>query len=185
MADYLAKTTITTAGISIHHVPFPRCSVKSKLTEWAMKEWQEQWDHNGVGRSTHEVLPKVSLKPAGCLRELIIFVSGHGPFPVYLKRIARCPEENCACGKLGNPLHYVTECHLTESFHFTKPVEVNRVAWMRAVAGNKLSRNKIVQLVRILAVNEALIKLLAVRARRCPWNQDFNKMKKKKKNRPQ
>ncbi|GBM74531.1 hypothetical protein AVEN_126582-1 [Araneus ventricosus] len=123
-----------------------------------MKEWQEQWNHN-VGRSTYEVLPKVSLKPEGWQRELAIFVSGHGPFLVYLKRIERHPEENCAYRKLGNPLHYATEYHLTESFHFTKPAEVNRVAWMRAVAENKLSRNKIVQLVRFLAVNEALIKL--------------------------
>ncbi|GBM45957.1 hypothetical protein AVEN_96900-1 [Araneus ventricosus] len=102
-----------------------------------MKEWQEQWDLNVVGRSTYEVLPKVSLKPAGWSRELTIFVSGHGPFPVYLKRIARYPEEIYACGKLGNPLHYATECHLTESFYLMKPAEVNRVACMRTVARNK------------------------------------------------
>ncbi|GBM81099.1 hypothetical protein AVEN_235555-1 [Araneus ventricosus] len=60
---------------------------------------------------------------------------------------------------LGNPLHYATECRLTESFHLTKPAEVNRVARVRAVAGNKLSRNKISQLMRFLADNEALIKL--------------------------
>ncbi|GBM74733.1 hypothetical protein AVEN_50314-1 [Araneus ventricosus] len=159
MVDFLAKTAITTAGVSIHHDPLPKCSVKSKLTEWAMKEWQGQWDHNIVGRSTYEVLPKVSLKPAGWPRELTIFVSGNGPFPVYLKRIARHPEENCASGKLGNPLHYATKCHLTESFHLSKPAEVNRVTWMRAVAGNKLSRNKIVQIVRFLTNNEALIKI--------------------------
>ncbi|GBM06916.1 hypothetical protein AVEN_147853-1 [Araneus ventricosus] len=94
-----------------------------------MKEWQKQWNLNVVSRLTYEVLPKVSLKSAGCPRELTIFVSGHGPFPVYLKRIARHPKENCACGELGNPLHYATECRLTESFHFTKPVEVNRGAW--------------------------------------------------------
>ncbi|GBL87197.1 hypothetical protein AVEN_270484-1 [Araneus ventricosus] len=124
-----------------------------------MEEWQEQWDLKVVGRSTYEVLPKVSLKPESFPRELTIFVSGHGPFPLYLKRRARHPEENCACGELGNPLHYATDCHLTASFHFTKPAEVKRVAWMRAVAGNKLSRNKIVQLVRFLADNEALIKI--------------------------
>ncbi|GBN35753.1 hypothetical protein AVEN_253862-1 [Araneus ventricosus] len=101
----------------------------------------------------------VSLKPAGWQRELTIFVSGHGPFPAYLKRIVRHSEENCTCGKLGNPLHYAAECHLTESFHFTKPTEINRVACMKAVAWSKLSRNKIVQLVSFLAVNEALIKL--------------------------
>ncbi|GBN16713.1 hypothetical protein AVEN_49357-1 [Araneus ventricosus] len=100
---------------------------------------------------------RFSLKSAGWPREGTIFVSGHGPFPVYMKRIARHPE-SCACGKLGNPLHYATECQLTESFHFTKPAEV-RVAWMRDVAGNKVSRNKIFQLVRFLAVSEARIKL--------------------------
>ncbi|GBL99452.1 hypothetical protein AVEN_68751-1 [Araneus ventricosus] len=132
MADYFAKTIITTVGVSIHHVPLPRCRVKSKLILWTMKERQEQWVYNGVG---------------------------HGSFPVYLKRTTKHPEENCSCGKLRNPLHYATECYLTKSFHFTKTTEVNRVAWMRAAARNKLSRNKIVQLVRFLAVNEALIKL--------------------------
>ncbi|GBM67536.1 hypothetical protein AVEN_73672-1 [Araneus ventricosus] len=33
MADYLAKTAITAVGISIHHVPLPRCSMKGKLTK--------------------------------------------------------------------------------------------------------------------------------------------------------
>ncbi|GBO26167.1 hypothetical protein AVEN_115885-1, partial [Araneus ventricosus] len=49
---------------------------------------EEQWDHNGVGRPTYEVNPKVTLKPPGFPRELTIFVSGHGPFTVYLRRIA-------------------------------------------------------------------------------------------------
>ncbi|GBM22559.1 hypothetical protein AVEN_183987-1 [Araneus ventricosus] len=125
MADYLAETAITRVGVSIHHVPLPRCSVRSKLTKWSMKEWQEQWDHNGVG---YEDLLKVSLKPTRWPRELTIFVSGHGSFLVYLKRITRHPEKNCACGNIRNPLHYATECHLTEFFHFTKTTEVNRVA---------------------------------------------------------
>ncbi|GBM27464.1 hypothetical protein AVEN_59914-1 [Araneus ventricosus] len=98
MADSLAKTVITTAGVSILQVPLPRCNVKSQFTEWAMKECQDQWDLNVVGRSTYDVLPKVSLKPEGWQRELTIFVSGHGTFSVYLKRIARHPEKNCACG---------------------------------------------------------------------------------------
>ncbi|GBM13965.1 hypothetical protein AVEN_69013-1 [Araneus ventricosus] len=124
-----------------------------------MKEWQEQWDLNVVGRSTYDILPKVSLKPTCWQRELTIFVSDHGAFSVCLKIIARHPEENCACGKLGNLFQYATECHLTESFHFTKPTKVNKIAWMTVVAGNKLYRNKIVQLVRFLADNEALIKI--------------------------
>ncbi|GBL92713.1 hypothetical protein AVEN_119104-1 [Araneus ventricosus] len=53
-----------------------------------MREWQKRWDLNVVDRPTYEVLPKVSLKPAGLPRELAIFVSAHGPFPVYLKKIA-------------------------------------------------------------------------------------------------
>ncbi|GBM92538.1 hypothetical protein AVEN_177966-1 [Araneus ventricosus] len=159
MADFLAKIPITTAGVSTYHVPLPRCGMKSKLTDCAMKEQQDQWDLNDVDRSTYKVFPKVSLKPAGWSRELTIFVSAHGPFPVSLKRIARHLEENYACGDLRHLLHYATKCHLTESFHLTKPAEVNRVAWMRAVAENKLSRKMIVQLVRLLADNEALIKI--------------------------
>ncbi|GBN35857.1 hypothetical protein AVEN_153027-1 [Araneus ventricosus] len=143
MADYLAKTVITIVRVSIHHVSLPRFSLKSKVTEWAMKEWKEQWNHNDVSRLTYEDFPKVSLKPAGWPRELTIFISENGSFPVYLKRITRHPEKNCAYGKLRNPFHYATECHLTESFHFTKPTEVNRVVWMRAAARNKLSRNRI------------------------------------------
>ncbi|GBN06779.1 hypothetical protein AVEN_205906-1 [Araneus ventricosus] len=86
MADFLAMTAITTAGASTHHVSLPRCRVKRKQMEWAMKEGQEQWDLNDVGTSTYEVLPKVSLKPSDWPRELTIFVSGHGLFPVYLKK---------------------------------------------------------------------------------------------------
>ncbi|GBN21625.1 hypothetical protein AVEN_247406-1 [Araneus ventricosus] len=43
--------------------------------------------------------------------------------------------------------------------NLTKPAEVNRISWMRSIAGNKLSRNKIIELLRFLLSNEALIKI--------------------------
>ncbi|GBN18153.1 hypothetical protein AVEN_191709-1 [Araneus ventricosus] len=62
--------------------------------------------------------------------------------------------------------------YATRTFHLTKPAEVNRVAWMRAVAENERSRNKIVQIVRFLPDNEALIKIRNHPGRnRCPASE--------------
>ncbi|GBM34050.1 hypothetical protein AVEN_162227-1 [Araneus ventricosus] len=48
--------------------------------------WQDNWDNGETGRSTHDIVPRVSNKPVGWNREEIMFVTGHGPVPSYLLR---------------------------------------------------------------------------------------------------
>ncbi|GBN24691.1 hypothetical protein AVEN_14938-1 [Araneus ventricosus] len=68
-------------------------------------------------------------------------------------------EDKLPSSNISNDEKDNEECHLTESFNLTKPAEVNRVAWMRSVAKNKLSRDEIVQDVWFLEDDEALIKI--------------------------
>ncbi|GBO31737.1 hypothetical protein AVEN_76753-1 [Araneus ventricosus] len=77
-------------------------------------------------------------------REEILFFTEHCPFPSYLKRFNLASIANCPCGNTnGTPLHYVTECILTASFHMTKPAQQHELIWFRNVACNKGSRLKI------------------------------------------
>ncbi|GBM55194.1 hypothetical protein AVEN_182146-1 [Araneus ventricosus] len=64
----------------------------------------------------------------------------------------------CACGEKEDPLHYATSCHMTLSFHFTKPSAENTQLLWKSVLSNKLSRINIAKLISFLTENENLIK---------------------------
>ncbi|GBM31247.1 hypothetical protein AVEN_223445-1 [Araneus ventricosus] len=160
MADHLAKTATGDPTVQEVAVPLPKCFIKSRIKEWAMGIWQKHWNTCQGGRwSTHKILPKVSLSPQGWPRELVQFVTEHGPFLSDLKRIERQSTDNCACGAVGNPLHYATECPLTESYHMTKPSLEHLTAWYKSVTANKGSIDKVVLLIRFITDNEHLSKL--------------------------
>ncbi|GBN58874.1 hypothetical protein AVEN_12172-1 [Araneus ventricosus] len=87
-----------------------------------MEDWQSDWEDEDMGRSTFNILPRVSTQPCYLKREEILFLTGHGPFPSYLKRFNLASTANCPCGNTNcTPLHFATECILTASFHMTKP----------------------------------------------------------------
>ncbi|GBO32807.1 hypothetical protein AVEN_119590-1 [Araneus ventricosus] len=73
------------------------------------------------GRSTQDIVPRVSNKPVGWNREEIMSVIGHGPFPSYLHRFNLRTHDNCSCGEKGDPMQYATKCRFTLSWHFQTP----------------------------------------------------------------
>ncbi|GBL96565.1 hypothetical protein AVEN_114347-1 [Araneus ventricosus] len=81
-----------------------------------MEDWESEWEDEETGRSTFNILPRVSTQPCFWKREEILFFTGHGPFSSYFKRFNLASTANCPCGnKKGTPLHYATECILTTS----------------------------------------------------------------------
>ncbi|GBM82428.1 hypothetical protein AVEN_125860-1 [Araneus ventricosus] len=75
-ADQLAKEAITKGD------PFflskPLSYLKSEIRSASLSIWHDNWDNGETGRSTHDIVPRVSNKPVGWNREAIMFVTGHG-----------------------------------------------------------------------------------------------------------
>ncbi|GBM03939.1 hypothetical protein AVEN_185432-1 [Araneus ventricosus] len=69
--------------------------------------------------------------------------SKHGPFPAYLKRFHLSDSDYCSCGGIGTALHYATECIYTVSWHMRKPEPNFEQEWLKRVANNLVSRQKI------------------------------------------
>ncbi|GBM25710.1 hypothetical protein AVEN_241982-1 [Araneus ventricosus] len=89
-----------------------------------MEDWQSDWEDEDTGRSTFNILPRVSTQPCYWKREEILSFAGHGPFPSYLKRFNLASTVNCPCGNTnGTPFHYATEYILTVSFHVIKQAQ--------------------------------------------------------------
>ncbi|GBN34813.1 hypothetical protein AVEN_80783-1 [Araneus ventricosus] len=65
----------------------------------------------------------------------------------------------CACGEVGDALHFATSCLLTISFHMKKPSDHLTKHWWKNCLSNKNSRSKIVQLVNFLTDKEVLFKM--------------------------
>ncbi|GBM83511.1 hypothetical protein AVEN_56223-1 [Araneus ventricosus] len=76
-------------------LPKPLSHLKADIKSAALSIWQDNWDNGETGRSTHDIVPRVSSKPVGWNREEIMFVTGHGPFPSYLLRFNLRTHDNC------------------------------------------------------------------------------------------
>ena len=62
--------------------------------------------------------------------EVVWFVSGHGPFCTYLKKVGIVPTEFCTCGeKKQDPEHLLLDCSLTESILEVRKLRASREAF--------------------------------------------------------
>ncbi|GBM34470.1 hypothetical protein AVEN_106711-1 [Araneus ventricosus] len=95
-----------------------------------------------------------------------MFVTGHGPFPTYLKRFNMRSSDSCGGGNLGNPLHYATSCLFTTSYHLTKPSSVLEPLWWKRVTNNNNSRAKIRKLIHFIAKHSYFQKMATTTSHR-------------------
>ncbi|GBO31724.1 hypothetical protein AVEN_251284-2-1, partial [Araneus ventricosus] len=102
-ADTLAGKTLT-EGVVMKALN-PRCELKQHLQELFLKKWQNLWDNGNSGCSVHKVLKTVHLKPVFWTREVILFVTGQGPFPSFLNRFQSSDSDSCAlrCSRRFHP----------------------------------------------------------------------------------
>ncbi|GBM00197.1 hypothetical protein AVEN_176431-1 [Araneus ventricosus] len=87
-----------------------------------LEEWQTSWKNGDTGRKIYIIMPSVSIRPTNWIREDVIFISQHGPFPIYLKRFHLSDSDYYSCSGIGTALHYGTECIFIVSWHMRKPV---------------------------------------------------------------
>ncbi|GBN59585.1 hypothetical protein AVEN_155333-1 [Araneus ventricosus] len=143
-ADELAKEAITSAEAAVLMVPLPRSSAKQDLKQRELAKWQSRWDDGINGCSTYEIIKKVGHRNHNWSRQLIQFITGHGPFPSYLFRFEKNPDNSCACGEPGTTLHYATKCRLTLFYHLRCPADQHIKAWMKSITNHRLLTNKII-----------------------------------------
>ncbi|GBM67102.1 hypothetical protein AVEN_67604-1 [Araneus ventricosus] len=139
-ADQLAKEAITKGDPFL--LPKPLTYLKSEIKSAAISIWQDNWDNGETGRSTHDIVPRVSQKPVGWNREEIMFVTGHGPFPLHTFIASIFEHDNCSCGAKGDPIQYATKCRFTLSWHFQTPTVSLKLQWFKNILTSNLSRTR-------------------------------------------
>ncbi|GBL90732.1 hypothetical protein AVEN_219384-1 [Araneus ventricosus] len=140
----------------------PRCKLKQHLQELFFKNWQNLWDNGNTERFVRKVLKTVHLKPVFWTREGSfgrVFVTGHGPFPSFLNRFLLSDSDSCACGEVGDPIHFATSCPLTLSWHIRKPSTSLESLWYLRVLENPNSRNRIINMIKFIIDNENIMRL--------------------------
>ncbi|GBN66386.1 hypothetical protein AVEN_141072-1 [Araneus ventricosus] len=118
-----------------------------------LEEWQISWKNGDTGRKIYNIMPSVSLRPTNWIREDVIFFSQHGPFPDYFKRFHLSDNDYCSCGGIGKALHCTTECIYTVSWHMRKPGPNFEQEWLKRVANNLVSRQKIRGIIKFIIEN--------------------------------
>ncbi|GBM76765.1 hypothetical protein AVEN_271790-1 [Araneus ventricosus] len=118
--EILLKSTNIKLGWIKAHVGHsaPRNHIKSLLQKESIIRCQKEWDNGETGRSVHNVLPKVKTTPTPWQRPEIMFVTGHGPFPTYLKRFNIRKQRFLWLRKAGKPL---TLCYKLPVYNVIPP----------------------------------------------------------------
>ncbi|GBM14086.1 hypothetical protein AVEN_209972-1 [Araneus ventricosus] len=111
-----------------------------------------------AGRKIYNILPSVTLRQTNWIRVDVIFFSQHGPFPAFLKRFHLSDSDYCSCGGIGTALHYATECIYTVSWHMRKPAPNFEQEWLKRVANNLVSRQKIRGIIKFMSGNRDLFR---------------------------
>ncbi|GBM82343.1 Putative protein in type-1 retrotransposable element R1DM [Araneus ventricosus] len=147
LADHYAKKAIN-EGEDLF-VPAPYSYLKKYINKLTVIDWQRHWEGSKTGNRVREFVPFVDLKLLTHNRFLLFFVSGHGPFPLYLFRFKILNSPNCVCGGLGSPDHFVFDCPLTAKFHMTAPTGDNKKLWFKNVLRNEGSLYRLQQICKI------------------------------------
>lgn len=100
-------------------LPFPESIAKKYFNDKTIKDWQTTWTHWTKGRNKFKIINIVSSTFLGIQRSAAYFLSGHGSFPNFLRKIRKLPSERCKCDKgPGSVTHYIFgNCPLMP-FHF-------------------------------------------------------------------
>ncbi|XP_035223200.1 uncharacterized protein LOC118195961 [Stegodyphus dumicola] len=141
-ADRLAKE----AAHNVEAVPWPVSHLKRNLRATALALWQAAWDNEDTGRRAHTFLPKVDRELLVARPQMVYYITGHGPFPVYFERFGISNSDQCCCGDLGTAEHYVHECPLTEGMHIPFP-QTNRETFNRFMVKQRHQTIKITHIV--------------------------------------
>ncbi|GBM52638.1 hypothetical protein AVEN_68325-1 [Araneus ventricosus] len=96
-----------------------------------------------------------------------MFVAGHGPFPSFLNRLHLSDSDSCACGEVGDPIHYVTSCPLNFSWHIRKPSTSLDNLWFQRVLENLNLRKRIINMIKFIIENENIMRLEKVLTCHC------------------
>ncbi|GBM42828.1 hypothetical protein AVEN_251230-1, partial [Araneus ventricosus] len=141
-ADQLVKDA-TQHGQHYSHTKLPKPHIKGLHRKRMLEEWQTSRKNGDTDRKIFSIMPSVSLRPTNWIREDVIFFSQHGSFLAYLKMFHLSDSDYCSSGGIGTALHYATECIYTVSCHIRKPTPNFEQEWLKRVANNLVSRQKI------------------------------------------
>lgn len=148
LADSLAKDA-TKNNQPPFNLPLPPSYIKKTLKKQILPEWQLQWTTSTKGRHTHNLIPKVSLKMYNLTPPTTAFLTGHGPFPKYLKQFKIKRDNKCDCGAEGTPDHAYFNCHLTARWHLIKPNNPPD-NWLTNILSRPLLLNKLAHIYKHL-----------------------------------
>ncbi|XP_035232055.1 uncharacterized protein LOC118203864 [Stegodyphus dumicola] len=123
-ADLLAKDAALNKEAEELALPWPHSTLK-RMLHLQLSKWQAEWDIAETGRRIHYHLLYVNPAMLYSNPHLVRYVTGHGPFPKYFARHGTTDTDQCSCGHLGTPEHYVTTCSLTNGMQYVFPLQTH------------------------------------------------------------
>ncbi|GBM87251.1 hypothetical protein AVEN_31981-1 [Araneus ventricosus] len=110
------------------------------------------------GRSTYEVIKKVGLRNHYWPGQLVQFITGQGPFPSYLFRFGKQPDNCCACGESGHLFTMPPSAASRIFYHLRFPAYQDIEVWMKSITNHRLLTNRVIDLLNFISSQEDLLK---------------------------
>lgn len=121
-----------------------------------MDQWQFTTDYDTRGRFTYQLLPTVSETNLFHHRNLYLFATDHGPFPIYLHKFGRTVSKRRTCGQIGTALHYLTTCTLTSYYHLKISHNIPLASWFKTIIKQPVLLSKIINCITLIENKQIL-----------------------------
>nr|XP_042911993.1 uncharacterized protein LOC122272395 [Parasteatoda tepidariorum] len=155
-ADDLAKQSTRQPKNYVY--PLPVSYLKRRIKDSLLTKWQFQWNNSDRGRRLFKIINNVTFFKTIPPKQVIWFLTGHGPFPTFFNYLHITDTDLCTCGQQGSPEHYLTSCSYTVSWHSRQPSPTNLEIWQKTFITNNTLNKRLITVMNFLADNDYLLK---------------------------
>ncbi|GBM62008.1 hypothetical protein AVEN_199311-1 [Araneus ventricosus] len=138
LADQFAK--LATTNGELMNLPLPYSYLKFQLKRILLESWNDGYTqyHSASGTRIRAYVPPVDEKMLICIKYILYFLTGHGPFPCYLSRFKILSSPYSECGAIADPDRYVFQCRYINEFNLGRPTENAKPLWLENICLVKL-----------------------------------------------
>ncbi|KFM62817.1 hypothetical protein X975_23412, partial [Stegodyphus mimosarum] len=142
-AGMIAKGAANEPHVSSIVVPLLDSYLKTTLKCELIKQWQNYWETSTTGRRLYDFKPEVNQNLNSSSLHLKQYLTRHGPYMSYLHRFLLRDSDQCICGTIDDPDHYLFDCPHTANSHLKRPAAINMPAWFKNTIKNKYALSRI------------------------------------------
>lgn len=152
----MQKKTAQSKHFRSSYISFPISYLKDQVRQNTISKCQLHWNIEDAGRYTHNFLPYDSTNFRINNRLLMLLLTKHSPFQLYLYEIGKRTAPLCISNLITVSLHYEKQCALTPAYLIKNHDQMSLHDWLTYILNRTVSSNRVIECKHLIEKNEFL-----------------------------